>query len=287
MRTGGRAARGRSLSTPDGSEFDAIAAEYDRVRPSYPAALVDAACDRARLSRGSRVLEIGCGTGQLTEMLVARGLAVDAVDPGAQMIDIARRRVGGAAQFHVGRFEDVDLPPETFAAVFSATAFHWIDPAVGWSKVAGLLEPAGVLALLQTGLQRRLVREFDRSVWRSVLTEEAAWPATDPFDVWREAEARLGDVSALWGWLVRHDLQNHEAAALFDEVRLLTVPLPVQDTAESYLALVASTSTYLVLDPAERMILDRSVRALFAAAGGKDRWVDHAVLVTTRRCTGR
>ncbi len=70
------------MSEPDGSEFDAIAAEYDRVRPSYPDALVDAACDRARLSPGSRVLEVGCGTGQLTEMLAARRLEVDAVDPG-------------------------------------------------------------------------------------------------------------------------------------------------------------------------------------------------------------
>lgn len=282
MRASSRAARGGSLSAPDGSEFDAIAAEYDRVRPSYPAALVDAACDRARLSPGSRVLEIGCGTGQLTEMLVARGLAVDAVDTGVRMIDAARRRVGGNAQFHVGRFEEVDLPRETFDAVFSGTAFHWIDPSVGWAKVAALLGPGGVLALLQNGLPA-LVHEFDRSAWRTVLTDEEVWPATDPFDVWSEADARRDDISALWSWLVRHDLESHVAAGLFDDVRLLTVPVPLQHTADSYLALVATTSTYLRLDLDQRTVFERGIHESFAAAGEANRWVDHAVLVTARR----
>jgi SAM-dependent methyltransferase len=253
------------------------------VRPSYPAALVDAACDRARLHPGSRVLEIGCGTGLLTEMLVARGLEVDAVDPGAQLIAVARQRVGdGAVRFHLGRFEDVDLPAATFEAVFSATAFHWIDPSVGWAKAAGLLAPGSVLALLQTGVPA-LVREFDRVVWQSALQAGEAWPATDPFDVWHEAEARRHDISALWSWLARHDLNDPQAADLFGDVRVLTVPTPVENTAESYLALVATTSAWLRLDPDRRAVLDRSVRKLFTEVGGVDRWADSALLVTARR----
>jgi len=282
----GRAPGGRSLTQPDGSEFDAIAAEYDRVRPSYPAALVEAACDRARLVPGNRVLEIGCGTGKLTEMLVARGLHVDAVDPGQRLVDEARRRVGDTdVCFHLGRFEELELPPASFAAAFSGTAFHWIDPAVGWGKVAKLLAPGGVLALLQAGLPA-LVREFDRSVWESVLPGDA-WPATDPFDVWREAAARRDDVSALWSWLVRHDLHHAEAVDCFDDAQLLTVPVPVEDTADSYLELIATTSTYLRLEPDQRAVLDRSVRELFRTAGGSNRWVDYATLVTARRRRGR
>src|SRR5262245_23426530 len=91
--------------------FDAVAAEYDRVRPDYPAELVDAACTAARLDSGSRVLEVGSGTGKLTVALARRGFRVDAVDPGPQLVEIARRQVGDAAvQFHLGRFEDVELP---------------------------------------------------------------------------------------------------------------------------------------------------------------------------------
>jgi ubiquinone/menaquinone biosynthesis C-methylase UbiE len=49
--------------------FDRVAEEYDRVRSDYPAEIVDAACAIGELDRGSRVLEIGCGTGKLTEAL--------------------------------------------------------------------------------------------------------------------------------------------------------------------------------------------------------------------------
>ena len=64
---------------------------------------------------------------------------------------------------------------------------------------------------------------------------------------------------------------------------MLTVPVPVEDTAESYLALIATTSTYLRLDPARRASLAETVHEVFAAAGGTNRWVDYATLVTARR----
>src|SRR4051794_6924459 len=101
-----------------GLAFDRIAEEYDRVRSDYPAEIVDAACSIAALGPGSPVLEIGCGTGKLTESLAGRGLRVEAVDPGESMIRVARRRVGDAANvtFRLGRFEDVDLPDHGFEA---------------------------------------------------------------------------------------------------------------------------------------------------------------------------
>jgi ubiquinone/menaquinone biosynthesis C-methylase UbiE len=269
------------VSKPDGSEFDAIASEYDRVRPSYPAALVDAAFDRARLSPGSRVLEIGCGTGQLTEVLVARGQAVDAVDPGAQMIDAARQRVGSGVEFHVGRFEDIDLPAESFDAVFSATAFHWIDPAVGWEKVAGLLKPAGVFALLQSGLPG--LSEEEAEAWSAIDPDADDWLARDPHTQWAGAEARLGNISELWTWLVTRDLSRPEAATLFAETRLLTVPVALEFTAETYIAALRTTSGYLRLDAENRATLEERLTAMFDAGGGVRRTVDVAVLVTARR----
>jgi SAM-dependent methyltransferase len=53
-----------------------------------------------------------------------------------------------AVDFHVGTFEDVALPERIFDAVFSTTAFHWVDPAVGWAKAARALRPGGMLALI-------------------------------------------------------------------------------------------------------------------------------------------
>src|SRR6266700_7109708 len=79
-----------------GKVFDEIAAEYDRHRPAYPDELIDRACQVAGIGRGDQVLEVGCGSGQLTRGLLARGLHVTALEPGESLIALARRNLEGA-----------------------------------------------------------------------------------------------------------------------------------------------------------------------------------------------
>jgi ubiquinone/menaquinone biosynthesis C-methylase UbiE len=128
------------LPTPSarhyGKVFDEIAAEYDRNRPMYPDDLVDQAYQVAGIGDGDQVLEIGCGSGQLTRSLVARGLHVTALEPGKNLIALARQNLEGAGtvEFMNARFEDASCPHEYFRAVFSASALHWVDPKVGWLK---------------------------------------------------------------------------------------------------------------------------------------------------------
>ena len=74
-----------------GMVFDEIAAEYDRRRPAYPDELIDQACQVAGIGSGDHVLEVGCGSGQLTRGLLARGLHVTALEPGESLMALARR----------------------------------------------------------------------------------------------------------------------------------------------------------------------------------------------------
>ena len=131
--------------------FDSIAEDYDARRSGYPGEIVDAAVEIAGLVAGSPVVEVGAGTGKLTEELVGHGLRVDAVEPGENMIELARRRLGDTelVRFHVGRFEEVDLALEGYDAVFAASSFHWVDPNVGWAKAAAVLRPGGTIAIVQ------------------------------------------------------------------------------------------------------------------------------------------
>ena len=69
---------------------DQVAQRYDRARPGYPAALFGDIIAYAGLAADARILEVGCGTGQATLSLARRGFALDCIEPGAQMVAIAR-----------------------------------------------------------------------------------------------------------------------------------------------------------------------------------------------------
>ena len=98
-----------TLARSYGKVFNEVAAEYDRNRPAYPDVLVDVACEVARIGAGYPVLEIGCGTGQLTRSLLARGLRVTALEPGDQLIAIAGENLkdAGDVEFVNARLEDM------------------------------------------------------------------------------------------------------------------------------------------------------------------------------------
>ncbi len=133
--------------------FDSIAARYAESRPGYPAHIVEFVAATAGLGPGAAVLEIGCGTGQLTTRLACFGFRLTAIDIGPSMIAAARRRLSGAGagiSFQVTSFEDLAAADASFDLVISGAAFHWVDPEVAFSKSARLLRPGGWLALLGT-----------------------------------------------------------------------------------------------------------------------------------------
>jgi SAM-dependent methyltransferase len=98
------------------------------------------------------VLEIGPGTGQATVPLAERGCRIVAVELGAGLAAVARRKLARYPRVEVvvAAFEDWPLPPDPFDLVLAATAFHWIDPAVRVAKAADALRPGGALAVIST-----------------------------------------------------------------------------------------------------------------------------------------
>ena len=131
--------------------FDGIAERYEAARPGYPARVVEFVAATAGLGHGASVLEIGCGTGQLTELLAASGFRLTAIDIGPAMIAAARRRLANRhVSFQVTSFEDLAAADASFDLVISSAAFHWIDPEIAFGKSARLLRAGGWLALLGT-----------------------------------------------------------------------------------------------------------------------------------------
>jgi SAM-dependent methyltransferase len=129
--------------------FDEAASLYDEVRPGYPEDLFDDIVSLSGIPAGGKILEIGCGTGQATVPFARRGYRILCIELGENMAALARRNLRGYPQAEVrtGAFEKFSLQEGAFDLAISATAFHWLDPAIAYPKAAGMLRDGGSLAL--------------------------------------------------------------------------------------------------------------------------------------------
>ena len=123
--------------------FGSVADAYDRGRPGYPA-------EAAAWLVGTEpvtVLEIGAGTGKLTEALVALGHDVHATDPDDDMLALLRKRLPDVPT-SVASAEQLPAADASYDVVVSGQAFHWFDHDRALPEIARVLRPGGQLALV-------------------------------------------------------------------------------------------------------------------------------------------
>jgi len=123
---------------------------YARYRPSYPAAAIDLLEASCGLSPAAVVADVGSGTGILTELLLARGARVLAVEPNRGMREAAEARLGGQARFGSvnGTAEATTLPAASVDLLVVGQAFHWFDGERARREALRVLKPGACAALL-------------------------------------------------------------------------------------------------------------------------------------------
>jgi len=237
--TGARAAGDSESVRAQRLLFGEDAELYDRVRPSYPAELIDDVV--ALVGLPCRAVDAGCGTGKATVLLAARGATGVGVEPDQAMASVARRKLEGYAGWRVdvADFEEwapapADVPVDV---VTCAEAWHWIDRERGARQAERLLRPGGWLAIwTREGEFRdsRLRREIDaayaqyapRPSMRSQAPRERV-PAASAFErpIEREYRERRDYTAAEWVELMRTSSDHRQLPA---------------DTRERLLAAVAA-----------------------------------------------
>ena len=125
-------------------------ANYARYRPGYPPAVLTCLRDECGLSPGSTVADVGSGTGILTELFLANGNHVYAVEPNEAMRQAAELSLAHYPGFTSvdGRAEATTLADDSVDFVTAGQAFHWFDAAASRVEFNRILRPGGYTALV-------------------------------------------------------------------------------------------------------------------------------------------
>ena len=128
--------------------FSGEAAVYDRFVGRYGPSLARAFIDAAGIAADTRVLDVGCGTGQLTRALAEKlgGANVSAVDTSEPFIEACRRRVPDA-DVRVARAEALPFEDDSFDAVLSQLVVNFIpDVPKGMAEMRRVTRGGGTVA---------------------------------------------------------------------------------------------------------------------------------------------
>lgn len=226
------------------SSFGAAATAYAEHRPDYAQAAVRWALEPAP---GSRVLDLGAGTGKLTATLAAVGADVTAVEPDPAMLAELRRALPDVGALP-GSAEAIPLPDASVDAVLAGNAMHWFDMAVAGPEIARVLVPGGVLAGLWNVLD-------DRVDWVAGLTRVSPSAAIGPRDTptrWRAETAGA-------------HLPKNGVPARFGSPEQAEFPHGQRRTADSLVATLATRAGVLVMPEQERQATLGRIRAYLAS----------------------
>ena len=127
-------------------------ATYAAVRPDYPDALYTRLVERCGLRPGTRVFEVGAGTGLATRRLLALGAApLVAIEPDERLAAFLAQTIRDSA-LRIDRtaFEQAMLAPANFDLGVAATSFHWLEQVPALAKAKAALKPGGWWAMWWT-----------------------------------------------------------------------------------------------------------------------------------------
>ena len=237
--------------------FDRNAVLYDAARPSYDPRAVDEV-----KALGTRILEVGAGTGKATELLARGGLTITAIEPGAAMAAALRAKALPNVTVVEARFED--HVAHDYDVVLAAQAWHWIDPATKYVLAAAA---APHLVLLYN------IADFEVGLRAELDACYAAHFVGDP--------ARLQPV------VDQRAKYEHEIAesGVFAPPRVTELTWTQRYTTRQYLDLISTYSDHAVLPAANRDALFAAIAAVIDRAGGEI-VIPYATLVFVARRLG-
>lgn len=164
--------------------FDRVAGQWDEMRQGFfPDAVREAALAAAEVRPGHLAADIGAGSGFVTELLLARGLRVIAVDQSEAMLAVLRQRLGASdvLDTRVGEADALPIADGTVDYAFANMALHHVaSPPAVIKEIVRTLKPGG----------RLVITDLDTHTFEFLRTEQHdRWLGFERDDVRRWFEA--------------------------------------------------------------------------------------------------
>jgi SAM-dependent methyltransferase len=220
--------------------YHGAAGYYDSYRLPYPGAMTEYVTDQAAVSGQGRLLDLACGTGQLTFPLRRRFSEVWAVDREPDMVEAVQAKADALKAANTRTVtadaETLDAPPEYFELAVIGNAFHRLRRDLVAGRLLGWLSPGGCVALCWSDAPQAGNEEWQRAFadllgkWRTMLGAEDRIPAN-----WEEPQRRRPDHQVLseagfelagrWDLTVEHRWSLPELAGWIRSTSFLPAPV--------------------------------------------------------------
>jgi SAM-dependent methyltransferase len=127
--------------------WSAVADDWGRYWGTFARPAWEPLLRTARIGLGTRVLDVGCGSGELLEHLQEQGAVPSGVDPAPRMAELARARAVGV-DVRLGELEQLPFDDGAFDAVLAVNAFQFAeDQDAALAEAGRVLAPDGVVGL--------------------------------------------------------------------------------------------------------------------------------------------
>lgn len=236
--------------------FNKVAKEYERIRPTYPTKLFEDIVNYSGITKKSRILEIGGGTGKATQGFVNLGYKnITCIELGSELAKFTKEKFKEENTIEVYNipFEEWVNDNGSFDLAIAATSFHFIDSAIGYPKVANLLNRKGSIGFFWTVH----VQSYDDiySGIRKLYRNHA--PDMDDSKMPRPDEA----INTIKNTILSFNL--------FDDLIIKEYKWSEIYTTEEYIALLNTHSKHRLLPAENRKLLFDGITNIIDEYGGK------------------
>lgn len=130
--------------------FSQKVANYNNYRPSYPSSILTVLKEKCELSSSSLIVDVGSGTGKLSELFLSNGNQVIGIEPNVEMCHAGRDLLSEYSRFRniIAKAEKSALPDQMAEFVVAGQAFHWFEPKQTFLEFTRILKPKGWIVLV-------------------------------------------------------------------------------------------------------------------------------------------